>query len=403
MSTRLWRPGQRQAILWAKVGGLAALQGAISLAWVIYNLYVPQLLAQFGFPLAWGTTLLVVENILAMAMEPLMGGLSDRLQEWVGARFPMIAVGVLVAGGLFLGIPAIALWGQLAGNPQSALRWVLLIIMVLWALAMTIFRSPALSLLGNYAFATKLPQAASWLSMSSALVGLAGGVAQSTILSWGPLAAFALGSAVLIGTAIALQQLNPEVRISLSATTTQLKRPVASLPQLSLIFGAGLGIALGSALLRSLLGNAANAPGVSLGIIFLAVHILTVLPAGALAVRWGNILAMQVGLGAIALAILIFPLTAGSLLAIGLTILCGAAFSLLANGMLPFALSLVPSTQAGLGTGMFFSGGALAGTLVGSATQYWGTIPSGGAACIGAIAFVLAGSCISFAPRSRVL
>jgi hypothetical protein len=270
-------------------------------------------------------------------------------------------------------------------------------------MAMTIFRSPALSLLNNYAFATKLPQAASWLSLSSALVGLTGAVAQSTILSWGPLATFALGSAVLIGAAISLQRLNPEVRISLSATATQLKRPVASLLQLAIIFGAGLGVALGGTLLRALLGNAANAPGLSLGVIFLVVHILTTLPAGAIAVRWGNVLAMQVGLGAIAVAILLFPLTAGSLLAIGLVILCGAAFSLVANGTLPFALSLVPMTQVGLGTGLFFSGGALAGTLVGSATQYWGQIPPIGAAWAGAIAFLLAGACISLAPRSRLL
>jgi hypothetical protein len=42
------------AILWAQVGGLAALQGAITLTWVIYNLYLVDLLTRLGFPQAPG-------------------------------------------------------------------------------------------------------------------------------------------------------------------------------------------------------------------------------------------------------------------------------------------------------------------------------------------------------------
>jgi hypothetical protein len=38
------------AVLWLQVWGLAAVQGAITLTWIIYNLYLPQLLAQFSFP-----------------------------------------------------------------------------------------------------------------------------------------------------------------------------------------------------------------------------------------------------------------------------------------------------------------------------------------------------------------
>jgi len=74
-------------ILWVQVWVLAALQGAITLAWIIYNAYVPQLLVQFGFPASLAVGLLVLENALAVIMEPLMGGLSDQAQRWVGSRF----------------------------------------------------------------------------------------------------------------------------------------------------------------------------------------------------------------------------------------------------------------------------------------------------------------------------
>jgi len=48
--------------------------GAITLTWVIYNLYLPQLLGQFGFPKQLAVGLLILENALAVVMEPLMGG-----------------------------------------------------------------------------------------------------------------------------------------------------------------------------------------------------------------------------------------------------------------------------------------------------------------------------------------
>jgi Na+/melibiose symporter-like transporter len=89
-------------VLWLQVWGLAAVQGAIALTWVIYNLYLLKLLTDFGFPKTLATGLLIIENILAAVMEPLMGALSDQTQRWVGTRFPFISVGVVLASALSL-------------------------------------------------------------------------------------------------------------------------------------------------------------------------------------------------------------------------------------------------------------------------------------------------------------
>ncbi len=136
--------------------GLALVQGAIALTWVIYNLYLVALLTQFGFPASLATGLLVLENILAALIEPLMGNFSDGLQHRMGTRFPVIALGMIVASACFLGIPAVLVFA----GPSGLMRWVLPSVLVAWAIAMTLFRSPALSLLGRYAFRTQLPQAA---------------------------------------------------------------------------------------------------------------------------------------------------------------------------------------------------------------------------------------------------
>ncbi|MEM9157311.1 MAG: MFS transporter, partial [Cyanobacteria bacterium P01_F01_bin.33] len=92
-------------ILWVQVWGLAAIQGAISLTWVIYNLYLPGLLQQLGFAASVAAALLLIENILAAVMEPLMGSLSDRVQRFVTTSFPFITAGMVAASICFLVIP----------------------------------------------------------------------------------------------------------------------------------------------------------------------------------------------------------------------------------------------------------------------------------------------------------
>ena len=86
---------------------LAAVQGAITLSWLIYNIYLPQLLTQFGFPASLAVGLVLVENALGAVLEPVMGGLSDQARRWVGTRFPFISVGMILASALFIAIPCV--------------------------------------------------------------------------------------------------------------------------------------------------------------------------------------------------------------------------------------------------------------------------------------------------------
>ncbi|WP_228371475.1 hypothetical protein [Trichormus azollae] len=87
---------------------LAGLQGGITLSWLVYNGYLPELLPQFSFPASLAAGLLVVENALAVVMEPLIEGLSDQNQRKFGTRFPFISIGVILASTLFIAIPCVA-------------------------------------------------------------------------------------------------------------------------------------------------------------------------------------------------------------------------------------------------------------------------------------------------------
>ena len=364
------RPKQ---ILWAQVGGLAAVQGAIALTWVIYNLYLLELLTRLGFPATLGTALLILENALAAVMEPLMGNLSDQAQRWVSSRFPQIALGIVLAAACFVGIP-LSVW--LGGS----VRILLPIALVLWALAMTVFRSPALSLLGRYAFDSQLPQAAGVLTLVGGVTGAMAPLAGSWILSLGAGTAFTIGSIVLLGAALVLRQVNPAktVRTAPVMGAPPQSRIVWSqlLPKLGLIFGVGVGVALGLRLLLQLLPVQYNAlsgaPGSrALAVVFITVA-LTALPMGTIATRLGNRLAMGIGLASLGGLSGLLLGTGSTHQVLLLAVFVGAAFSLVSNGTLPFALSMVPPQKSGLGTGLYFSGGAVAMSLFGAGVQRLG-------------------------------
>ncbi len=358
------------SILWLQVWGLAAVQGAISLMWLLYRLYLPQLLVQFGLAPGLERWLFVLEDGIAMVMEPVMGGLSDRAQHWLGTRFPLISMGVIASASLFVGIPAIVLLGQ----PSQLWQTVLLIVVVAWALAMAAFRSPVLCLLGMYATKPSLPQAASVLTVVGGLVGALRPLASGFLLGLGPALTFTIGSIVLLGSTAALRAAQPPAQ----TTSQQQNLPPAfssALPwrTLAMLFTAGLGAAWG---IRLLMGEIfprlfkIGIPGVKvpllMGIVAIAIGILAI-PLGWLASRLGNQCLMLVSL-------MVLVLTLGSILlnqqptAIGIGIVAlVAAASVVLNGVIPLALEVTPSGRGGLGIGTYF-GGFTAGMALFNAT-----------------------------------
>lgn len=354
---------QQQRILWVQVFALALVQGAIVLMWVIYNLYLGKLLGEFGFTSVFVTGILLLENGLAMLMEPLMGNYSDRAQRWLGSRFPFIAAGVILASGLLMATAVLVTFSQ----PEGIFRWLLPILLVAWAISMTLFRSPALSLLSRYAFGSGLPQAASVLTVMGAIAGAMGPLANKYILELGPGIAFSLASLILLGAAAILRSVNSEVKMPHQPSGVG-ARP--SMRNLALVFTVGWGTSLGFRLLMTTFPKILKTipdlnVGLTMGMIFIALGI-TAIPAGTVARKLGNRQAILLGLVGLALTLVVMNWVGQTWAALGVAIAIGTCLSLVNNGTLPFALSMVPAQKAGLGTGMFFSGGALSASLFGA-------------------------------------
>jgi len=179
--------------------GIAFVQGAISLCWVIYSLYIPDMLTSAGWDEKMAVNLVMIENFLAAGVEPMLGGLSDRWQVWVGTRMPLITVGAIASAGLFILLPlSLVVGGHNSGTWLVGLA-------VAWAIAMAVFRSPVVALLGSFAYGTGLAQAASILTLIGGLVSASRALANQAILGMGATAAFGIGSVVLIASVIVLR------------------------------------------------------------------------------------------------------------------------------------------------------------------------------------------------------
>ena len=93
--------------------GLAFL--LISLFWITYDLVITKILIdKFGLSQTWSGVVMALDNILALFLLPLFGGLSDRSKSKWGRRTPFILLGTLLA--------AIAVFGLAMVDHQQTIQ-----------------------------------------------------------------------------------------------------------------------------------------------------------------------------------------------------------------------------------------------------------------------------------------
>jgi len=349
------------AILWLPLTALAAVYGAITLSWVVYRVHLAELVTQFGFEPTFAPQLLLVETLLAIALEPLAGKVADQIHLRQSDRFPLILAGGVLTAILFVLVVLVAVQVQ----PEGAIRWLLPALLIAWAIAIAILRSPALALLRHYAATVRLPQAASLLTLAAGLAGAATPLASPVIREMGYVPTFIVAALLLVGTVGILQSFNsPEAMATFETSENAVADNPAPL-SLGLIFGIGATVTLVFRLVIEIFPRVLKAqlpdtnPPLIIGLIFLAIAAFAI-PAGLIAVRVGNARAMLVGLGAIAALLVLVPLSASLPLAMILAVGLGMAYSLVSNGAFPLVLSVLASQQAGLAIGLFFGGPAAA-------------------------------------------
>ncbi|WP_310482912.1 hypothetical protein [Chamaesiphon sp. VAR_48_metabat_403] len=339
---------------WQPVLAMALMQGAIVLCWIVYRMYLPDLLGQFGFPKDSAVVILAIEGFLAVLIEPLFGSLSDRQKTLWGLKGPFVTIGVLLSAGLLIILPSIVL----LGNPDSLIRWLFIALVILWAMAMAMFRSPMLARLGEFACQRDWPYAASVLTLVGTLAGtLALPASKQVVKGLGAGSAFAISSIILLLSATLLNR-SQTTQVRLPDITADDRQPAAR--NLFLVALTGCTITMGVILTQQLIGLVGKEQTPMLMTLFLAVQLITVLPIGLAAKRWGNLQTMLGGLIVLAIGFLLLVLPGIHAVAV---LLLGVGMSCVGVGTIPFALSMVPLSRGGLGIGFYFGGAALAGAL----------------------------------------
>ena len=195
-------------VLWRQVWGLAALLAAIVFSWMAYSFYQPVILTKLGF-VELAQSLGIIQGFLGAAIEPLAGIMSDRLMHRIGSRLPGIAVGITLAGLLFVATGLL-----LHSNIPLGLRWIVPVLMTFWVIAKIVFRGPVVSLLRQFAPTESLPVANSILTFVVGLVGAIAPIFSRAIEFLGAANTFLLGAVMLMGGAILLWSADPQVTIN---------------------------------------------------------------------------------------------------------------------------------------------------------------------------------------------
>ena len=194
-------------VLWRQVWGLAALLAAIVFSWMAYSFYQPVILTKLGF-VELAQSLGIIQGFLGAAIEPLAGVMSDRLMHRIGSRLPGIAVGITLAGLLFVATGLL-----LHSNIPLELRWIIPVLMTFWVMATIVFRGPVVSLLRQFAPTESLPVANSILTFVVSLVGAIAPIFSRAIEFLGAANTFLLGSVMLTIGAVLLWSADPQVTI----------------------------------------------------------------------------------------------------------------------------------------------------------------------------------------------
>lgn len=141
---------------------------SISAFWQLYDGLVPKILKEtFDLPESVSGYIMAADNVFALLLLPLFGGISDRCKSKMGRRRPFILFGTLLAVGLMVGLPIIDNRYFASPTPDLLVTFILLLGLIL--VAMGTYRSPAVALMPDV---TPKPLR----SMGNAIINLMGAV-----------------------------------------------------------------------------------------------------------------------------------------------------------------------------------------------------------------------------------
>ena len=350
---------------------------AITTMWTLYSAYVPVLLqVDFGLRATAIGLVIMLDNLLALLVQPWIGARSDRLRSRWGKRLPFIVAGMPFAAAGFALIP-------LAGDYFDGLPGFVLTVMIM-LVSMAAIRVPLFALLPDLIAPERR-------STANGIINLFGGIGVliATLgLGWlyrinraGP---FVVGAVLLVLTTVVLAAVLPwltrryavpeEAPVEGDSPTNSLRMlrdvladnwrgvPLLLLAILLYTFGINAVETFFSLYGRTVLGVPEETALAILGVFFIT-YIVASVPAGAVGQRFGRRQTMCAGLVIISILILGAFFLRSTLALLVVMPLGGAAWALVNTNALPAVLGMSPAGRAASTVGLFYATTTLASIL----------------------------------------
>jgi Na+/melibiose symporter-like transporter len=350
---------------------------AITTMWTLYSAYVPVMLqVDFGLRATAIGLVMMLDNLLALLVQPWIGARSDRLRSRWGRRLPFIVAGMPLAAAGFALIP-------LAGDLFQGLPGFVATVMVM-LISMAAMRVPLFALMPDLTAPERR-------STANGIINVLGGVGiliATLGLGWlyrinhaGP---FVVAAVLLVATTLLLAAVLPRLteRYAVqdeapddgkpATNSLRMLRDVVAdnwrgvpLLLLSIVlytFGINAVETFFSLYGRTVLGIREETALSILGVFFIT-YIIASVPAGAVGQRFGRRQTMSVGLALISLLILgAFVLRSVPALLVVMP-LGGVAWALVNTNALPAVLGMSPAGHAASTVGLYYAATTLASIL----------------------------------------
>ena len=332
----------------------------ISVIWSVYNAYIPIFLREYSLPLWLVGLIMTFDNIAGITIQPYVGFLSDRTRTRFGRRIPFMMIGAPIAAFFFALIPILHI-----SVPVFPLLMAAIIIM---NIAMAIFRTPTVALMPDI---TPSPLR----SKANGIINLMGGLGTTLAFLGGAFLyranrglPFWFGAALmLLATAIVVMVIKEpkdyaeatEQRVGVLATIREIitGQEKSAMFILLAIFAWFIGYnaieTFWTTYGKEFLGIKESTAAMMLTYTS-AAFLLTALPAGFIATRFGRRRTILVGLAILLIMILGGFFTTNMLYLTVMLVLAGIGWALININSFPMVSDIAPPGKIGSYTGLYY-------------------------------------------------
>lgn len=377
-------PSATRSATTRKLLGIGSGFFAITLAWSVYNAYMPLLLGNFIESRALRGAIMGLDNLLALLLIPVVGAWSDRVSSPLGSRLPFIVVALPAAGLLLAALPF-----------ASGALLTLIVVDLVFLLAMTVLRAPVIALMPDHVAPERRSQANGLINLMGGIGGLLAFFVLAPLWDLGRVWPFLLGGALLLVALPVLwrvvdrrpafaEPLEGEETTPLGALLAGARSLVQpgqrqALRLLVAIAAYTVGFAAVEAQFTvyatESLGLTGGLAGLLLGGFSLA-FVLAAVPAGLVGGRIGKAGAMRVGLVAMPVGLLGAALSGSVVPLAASLVVAGVGWALVNVQAYPWIADLGGRERIGFFTGMYYlftmSAAVVAPGLAGAAMDAFG-------------------------------